>query len=126
VPEYLFISRRHRQQSSKIRPVRFTQPRFRLIDRHGDLPPLEWWDPAKARSISFPEYRELREYCLSIYRAPLGARRKLRCYSMLLPWIKTRRKRLWRDLIIAADQALYNIQSAKTTTARFPSGGEAS
>ena len=128
VPEYLFISRRHRQQSSKTRPVRLAQPRFRLTNRQAQLgnPPLEWWDPAKARTISFPEFRELREYSLSIYRAPLGARRKLRCYSMLLPWIKTRRKRLWRDLIIAADQALYNVQFAKTSTARFPSGGEAS
>jgi glycosyltransferase involved in cell wall biosynthesis len=127
VPEYLFISRRHSQQSSKTRPVRLTQPRFRLTNRQGQLgnPPLEWWDPAKARTISFPEFRELLEYFLSIYRAPLGAGQKLRCYSMLLPWIKTRRKRLWRDLIIAADQVLYNIQSAKTTTARFPSGGEA-
>lgn len=123
VPEYLFISRRHRQQSSKSRPVRFAQPRFRLINRHGVLPPLEWWDPAKARTISFPEFRELREYFLSIYRAPLDAGRKIRCYSMLLSWTKTRRKRLWRDLIIAADQALYNVQFPKTSSARFLSGG---
>jgi glycosyltransferase involved in cell wall biosynthesis len=123
VPEDLFISRRHSQQSSKTRPVRLTEPRFRLTNRQGQLgnPPLEWWDPAKARTISFPEFRELLEYFLSIYRAPLGVGQKLFCYSMLLPWINTRRKRLWRDLIIAADQVLYNIQSAKTTTARFPS-----
>ena len=121
VPEYLFISRRHSRQSSKARPVRLTQPRFRLTNRLGHLgnPPLEWWDPAKARTISFPEFRELLEYFLSIYRAPLGAGQKLRCYSLLLPWIKTRRKRLRRDLIIAADQMLYNIQFPKTTTARI-------
>jgi len=128
VPQYLFISRRHSQQSSKTRPVRLNQPRFRLTNRQGQLgnPPLEWWDPAKARTVSFPEFRELLEYFLSIYRASLGVGQKIRCYSMLLPWIKTRRKRLWRDLIIAADQVIYNIQSARTTTARFPSGGEAS
>src|SRR5262249_4241223 len=127
-PEHLFISRRHSQQSSKTRPVRLTRPRFRFTNRQSQLgnPPLEWWDPAKARTISFPEFRELLEYFLSIYHAPLGVGQKLRCYFMLLPWIKTRRKRLWRDLIIAADQVLYNIQSAKTTTARFPAGGETS
>jgi glycosyltransferase involved in cell wall biosynthesis len=119
VPEYLFISRRHSQQSSRARPVRLTQPRFRLTNRQAQLsnPPLEWWDPAKARTISFPEYRELLEYFLSIYRAPLGVGQKLRCYAILLPWIKTRRRRLWRDLIIAADQLLYNLQFPKTTTA---------
>ena len=128
VPEYLFISRRHRQQSSRTRPVRLTQPRFRLTNRQAQLsnPPLEWWDPAKTRTVSFPEFRELLEYFLSIYRASLGVGQKLRCYSMLLPWIKIRRKWFLRNLIIAADQVLYNLQFPKTSIARFPSGGEAS
>jgi len=119
VPEHLFISRRHSRQSVKTRPVRLTQPRFRLTNRHGHLPPPEWWDPAKARAISFPQFRELLEYFLSIYRAPLGARQKLRCYSLLLVWIKTRRKRLWKDLIIAVDQLLYNLQFPKTSASRL-------
>jgi glycosyltransferase involved in cell wall biosynthesis len=126
VPEHLFISRHHSGQSVQIPPVRLIQPRFRLINRHGILPCPEWWNPAKAQALTFPEFRQLLEYFLSIYRAPLGAGQKLRCYSLLLPWIKTRRKRLRRDLIIAADQMLYNIQFAKTTAARFPSGGEVS
>ena len=68
-------------------PVRLTQPRFRLTNRRCILPPPEWWDPAKTRALTFPEFRQLLEFFLSIYRAPLGAGQKLRCYSMLLPWI---------------------------------------
>ena len=38
---------------------------------------LEWWDPARTRDLTFPEFRQLLEYFLSIYRAPLGAGQKL-------------------------------------------------
>src|ERR1700747_844992 len=51
VPEYLFISRRHSGQSVETRPVRLRQPRFRLTNHCGVLPPSEWWDPAKTRAL---------------------------------------------------------------------------
>jgi len=113
VPEQLFISRRHIGQSSTILPVRLTQPRFRLTNRHGTLPCSEWWDPGKTRALTFPEFRELFEYFLSIYRAPLGAAQKLRCFFMLWPWIKIHFRWMLKDLIIAADQVLYNLQFRK-------------
>src|SRR5260370_13995928 len=119
VPEHLFISRRHIGQSSTILPVRLAQPRFRLTNRYCTLPCPEWWDPAKPRALTFPEFRQLREYFLSIYRAPLGARQKLRCYFMLLPWIKIHRRWMLKDLLIAADQMLYNLQVPKTTSTDF-------
>jgi tetratricopeptide (TPR) repeat protein/glycosyltransferase involved in cell wall biosynthesis len=120
VPEHLFISRRHSEQSIRTLPVRLKQPRlFRLSNRHCTLPCPEWWDPAKTRAISFPEFRELGEYFLSIYRAPLGVGQKLRCYSMLFPWIKTHFRHMLNDLIIAADQVLYNLQVGKTTLNDF-------
>jgi hypothetical protein len=116
VPEHLFISRQHSGQSSKTLPIRLQQPRrFRLTNRHCTLPCPEWWDPAKIRTISFPEFRELFEHFLSVYRAPLGVGQKLRCYSMLLFWIKIHFKHMLKDLLIAADQVLYNLQVAKTT-----------
>jgi glycosyltransferase involved in cell wall biosynthesis len=111
VPEHLFISRRHIGQSSTILPARLKQPRrFRLTNRHGWLPGPEWWDPSKARALTFPEFRLLLEYYLSIYRAPLRAGQKLRCYLLLLPWIKMHFRSMIKDLVIAADQALYNLQ----------------
>jgi glycosyltransferase involved in cell wall biosynthesis len=120
VPEYLFINRQHSGQSSNTLPIRLQQPRaFRLTNRHCTLPSLDWWDPAKARTISFPEFRKLLEYFWSVYRAPLGAMQKLRCYFILLPWIKMRFKRMLRDLLIAADQVLYNLQFARTASSDF-------
>jgi glycosyltransferase involved in cell wall biosynthesis len=121
VPEYLFISRRHSGQSMATLPVRVNQPRrFRLTNRYSNLPCPEWWDPAKARALTFPEFRRFLEYFLSIYRAPLGAGQKLRCYSMLLPWIRWHFLAMVKDLLIAADQVLYNLQVAKTASSDFP------
>jgi hypothetical protein len=119
VPEYLFISRRHSAQSAQILPVRLTQPRLRLTNRHCILPCPEWWNPAKTGALTFPEFRQLLEHFLSIYRAPLSAGQKLRCYFMLLPWIDIHFRSMLKDLIIAADQALYKLQVAKTTSKGF-------
>ena len=116
VSEHLFISRRHIGQSSTILPVRLTQPRFRLTTRYGDLPCPEWWDPSKTQTVTFPEFRLLREYFLSVHRAPLGPGQKLRCYFLLLPWIKIHFRRMLKDLIIAADQTLYALQVTKKST----------
>jgi glycosyltransferase involved in cell wall biosynthesis len=120
VPEYLFISRRHIGQSSTILPVRVTQPRrFRLTKRYGNLPCPEWWDSTKVRSLTFPEFRRLLEYFLSIYHAPLGVGQKLRCYSLLLPWIRWNSIGMLKDLLIVADQVLYNIQFVRTKSTAF-------
>jgi glycosyltransferase involved in cell wall biosynthesis len=121
IPEHLFVSRHHRGQSIRTLPARLQQPRrFRLTNRHPTLPCPEWWDPSKTRTISFPEFRQLLEYSLSIYRAPLKAGQKLRCCLMLLPWIKIHFRHMLKDLIIAADQVLYNLQVPKTASADFP------
>ena len=111
VPEYLFVSRRHIGQSSTILPVRLRQPRrFRLTNRHSWLPSPEWWDPEKTRALTFPQFRLLLEYFLSIYRAPLGAGQKVRCYFLLLPWIRMNFRSMLKDLVAAADQVLYNLE----------------
>jgi glycosyltransferase involved in cell wall biosynthesis len=118
VPEYLFVSRRHTRQSMATLPARVKQPRrFRITSWYcSSLPSPEWWDPAKARGLTFPEFRLLLEHFLSIFRAPLAAEQKLRCYSALLVWIRWHLKFMLKDLIIAADQVLYSLQTAKTTS----------
>ena len=119
VPEYLFINRRHSGQSGATLPVRVTQPRrFRLTNWYcSSLPCPEWWDPLRSRMLTFPEFRLLLEYFLSISRAPLRAGQKLRCYFMLLSWLKvptemstSHFKQMVKDLVIAADLLLYNLQ----------------
>jgi len=119
VPEHLFINRHHSARSAATLPVRVTQRRFRLTNRYGTLPCPEWWDPAKTRALTFPEFRQLLEYFLSIYRVPLSAGQKLRCYSMLLSWIKIHFRPMLKDLLIAADQVLYNLQVGKTPPTDF-------
>jgi glycosyltransferase involved in cell wall biosynthesis len=121
VPEYLFLSRRHSRQSMATLPVRVRQPRrFRLTNWYcSSLPPPEWWDPAKTRALTFPEFRLLFEHSLSIFRAPLSVGQKLRCYSTLLVWIRWHLKFMLKDLVIAADQVLYNLQVAKTASSDF-------
>jgi glycosyltransferase involved in cell wall biosynthesis len=114
-PEYLFTSRRHETQSSKTLPVRVKQRRFRLTNRFGTLPCPEWWDPQKAKRITFPEWRQLREYFLSIFRAPIGPMRQLRALGLLAPWIVKHFRRMIKDLVVAADQVLYNLQMSRVT-----------
>jgi FkbM family methyltransferase len=122
IPEHLFISRRHGGQSVATLPVRLIHPRFRLTNQPGVLPCPEWWDPAKAGSLTFPEFGILSEYFLSICRSHLSAVQKLRCYAILLLWTKMHFRRMLNDLLIAADQILYNIQSKQEITrARKPS-----
>jgi glycosyltransferase involved in cell wall biosynthesis len=118
IPEPLFISRRHTGQSVERLPVRLITRRFRLTKRYGTLPCTEWWDPAKSRSIRFPEFRQLLEYFLSIYRAPLDTGQKLRCYSSLLSWIEMRYNYMIGDFLIAADQLLYNWQVGQNNITR--------
>jgi glycosyltransferase involved in cell wall biosynthesis len=120
IPEPLFISRQHNSQSSRTLPVRLKRARrFRLTNRYPALPSAEWWDPAKIRSISFPEFRQMFEYFLSIYRSPLSAGQKLRCYPILLVWIKIHFWHILKDLLIAADQVLFNLQVPKVASANL-------
>jgi glycosyltransferase involved in cell wall biosynthesis len=114
IPEPLFISRRHDDNSSKKLPARLRQRRFRLTSRCGALPGLDWWDPTKARAITFPEFRHLLEYFLSIHLVRLNVVQKVHCYRLLLVWTKMHRRKLLNDIVIAADQVLYNLQFPKT------------
>jgi len=109
-PEFLFTNRHHERRSSQTLPVRLKKRRFRLTNRFGTLPCPEWWDPQKARNIQFPEWRQLSEYYQSIVKAPIGIRGRIRTLALLAPWIAKHFRRLMKDILIAADQNLYNWQ----------------
>jgi hypothetical protein len=114
VPEYLFISTRHSGQSVWTFPERTRAKRFRLTRRCGTLPPAEWWDPAKARTLVFPEWNVIKEFVLSISRAPLTSWQRLQCYTLVVRWMSRYRRRMAKDLLVAADQLLFNFQSRHT------------
>jgi glycosyltransferase involved in cell wall biosynthesis len=120
VPEILFISTRHIGQSSKTVPVRIKKRGFRLTSRHGTLPCPEWWDPANVKAINFPEWRQLKEYGGSVRYGDLKPAERLRCYAFLIPWTWRHMRRMIKDLLIAADQVLYRLQSARSAARREP------
>jgi glycosyltransferase involved in cell wall biosynthesis len=119
IPEYLFISTRHSNQSVVTEPTRMKGRRFRLINQPGTLPALEWWDPRKVCKINFPEWNAMRHYFQSIRRSPLTFREKLRAYGLLRQWIWKYHRRIIKDLVIAADQLLFNLQNAKAIRTQF-------
>lgn len=122
VPEILFNSTRHSGQSSKTPPARTKVKGFRLTRRHGTLPCPEWWDPSTAKAISFPEWRQLREYFLSVGYGRLTFGQRLRCYLMLVPWIKKHFRRMAKDVLIAADQVLYRFQMSRAASRELAAG----
>lgn len=117
--DFLFISRRHDKQSSQTVPVRVKKRRIRLTNRHGTLPSPEWWDPQRARSIEFPEWRQLQEYYGSIMRAPVDTKARVTCVLLLGRWIIKHFRRMMKDLLIAADQVLYNFQMSRVPEAEW-------
>jgi glycosyltransferase involved in cell wall biosynthesis len=111
VPEYLFFSRRHSAQSSQIPPMRLKQRRFRLTGRVNGMPPIEWWDPSRRRSLTFPQWRQLREYIRMVGRSDLGVSDRTRCRLVILRWVLKDHRRYVKDLVIAADQLLCNLST---------------
>jgi glycosyltransferase involved in cell wall biosynthesis len=113
IPERLFINTRHSGQSSKTVPTRVKHKGLRLTRRYGTLPSPEWWDPKLKKKLTFPEWRQLKEYTASIHRAPLPLSEKLKAYPLMLLWMKRHFRRMLKDLLIAADQILYNWQNRR-------------
>lgn len=106
VPDRLFFSREHDQRSVRTLPAGISPDRrwLRRIIGVGALPPLEWWDPSKARRINFPEWRLIREYYASVSRAPLSAGEKAACWLEVLHWFASDVPKLGRDLLISAER----------------------
>jgi glycosyltransferase involved in cell wall biosynthesis len=113
VPERLFISTRHDGQSVWTMPARTESKSFRLTRKPGTLPNLEWWDPSRSKAITFPEWNAFRKYCESIRNSPLGTSQKARAYGVMMRWAANYHRRLIGDLVLAADQLLWNWQSSR-------------
>ena len=115
VPEYLFISTHHSGQSQWTFSERSRSKGFRLTRSCGTLPPAEWWDPAKARTLVFPEWKVIKEFVVSVACAPLTPWQQLQCYALVGRWMARYHRRMGRDLLVAADQILFNFQSRHTS-----------
>lgn len=87
IPEPLFLHRLHPQGSVTANPTRH--------DR------AAWFDPRVATKLVFPNWRQLFELMLVIWRAPITTPQRLQSYRVMFTWIKRRRNHLRRDLVWA-------------------------
>ena len=121
VPEPLFLSRAHSNQSMQAQTQRGRLARWIGA---GPLPPAEWWDASKKGKIVFPEWNLLAEYWASIGEVPtLSLADRLRSRLWLGGWVVRNWYKLARDLALAAEHALMhrsNTPSDSSAVGRQP------
>jgi glycosyltransferase involved in cell wall biosynthesis len=113
VPEILFLSRDHPEQSIHTLP-KYMQKKKSLVSRFvgsGQLPPAEWFDPKYTGKITFPEWRLLSEYLSSTKYGWLNFRERSLCLTAV-----ARRQfshgnwaRMARDFILAGDKLMARV-----------------
>ncbi len=111
IDEPLFLSRRHdRQSAGAMRDKRMY---------------AVWFDPANAGRILLPNWRILAEYAKGVAAAPVRRMDKLRCYLTIARETASDRRRLGRDLAVAAKMAWIGRRrpGAKRTEASLLKGG---
>lgn len=123
IPEHLFISTRHGAQAAWTMPERSRARGYRLTRRWGTLPAPAWWDPMKARAVVFPEWNAAREFTRSVADSTLSRQQRLQCYRRIAQWALKYHRRFGRDLLVAADQWLFNLQNRNAPLAEGPAIG---
>jgi glycosyltransferase involved in cell wall biosynthesis len=86
LPDILFYRRAHATQSYKMHPGRHSYQ--------------AWFDPRRAGKITFPHWRLLGEHLFSVARVPLPPGERLRCYLILVWWMRLQWKYLACNLIL--------------------------
>lgn len=86
LPEFLFFYRNHPQQSWRAYPTRQAVQ--------------AWYDPARAKKVTLPHWRLLREHLGSIRRAPLDRNERASCYLCMVWWMRKRWRRLAKNLVL--------------------------
>jgi glycosyltransferase involved in cell wall biosynthesis len=118
IDEFLFLSRRHDQQSIATIPVYMRGQRRKLFGRLAQLPRLGWADTSKERQISFKLWRLIGEYFRAVARSPVSWGVKLWCWSSLSAYSVANLHRLGRDLLVALDQWIQQTAWAERVAAR--------
>jgi glycosyltransferase involved in cell wall biosynthesis len=113
VPEVLFLSRDHPDQSIHTLP-KYMQGKkswLRKIVGHGQLPPAEWFDPKYIGRLTFPEWRLMWEYMTSVKYGWLNTRDRAMCIG----WVLRRQishgnwARMVRDFLLAGDKLMARV-----------------
>jgi hypothetical protein len=106
IPEFLFLSRAHSNQSMQAKTDRGRLSRWIGA---GPLPPAEWWDASKKGKMVFPEWNLLAEYWAAIGEVPtLSLADRIRCRLWIGLWLVRNWYKLARDLALAAEHAVRN------------------
>jgi glycosyltransferase involved in cell wall biosynthesis len=93
VPEWLFFHRDHTQRSVR-----------RLADLHQRV---AWFDPVRRGRLTFPYWRQLKEFILAVHHSRLSWRERLRCYRHLCEWAwKIRRWLRWDIRFVVFDRGI--------------------
>jgi glycosyltransferase involved in cell wall biosynthesis len=92
IPEVLFYSRAHPEQSTALRRNARTF--------------AAWFDPRWKGKIIFPYWRLLNEYIRIVHNAPLRGGERLACYLHVATWTRHRLLHLTRDLSAGVGLAL--------------------
>jgi hypothetical protein len=71
----------------------------------------------QTKSFSFPEWRQLREYTVAAALAPISTVERARAFLLLPRWVVKHFRRMMKDLVIAADQVIYNLQMTRVKAA---------
>jgi glycosyltransferase involved in cell wall biosynthesis len=108
----LFINTKHGGQSSWTISSRSRERKFRLTSRVGRLPAQEWWDPARKKAITLPEWNIFFQYIQSVSRSPLDFLQKIRAVGTLIHWSLRYHRKLLGDFVMASDQILWRLQSS--------------
>ena len=85
VPDYLFLARKHAEQSMYVYGVYDNTQ----IDYNEYA---NWFDPNNKDRLAMPCFRLLREYFRVVHQSPLTPVERLACYKLLLKWSRRR----WR------------------------------
>lgn len=107
VPQVLFLSRDHPNQSIRTLPAHLRKKRSILsrVIGHGQLPPAEWFDPRFIGKITFPEWRIAWEYLTSIRYGDVPLSERATAAGQVLRRQITHKNwaRMARDFLMAAD-----------------------
>lgn len=95
VPENLFLSRRHAEQSEMI---------FQSGKKQKSREYAIWWDPDNADRIVIPRWKTFCEYAKVIRNTPISLGDKAGCYFEILRWLRGCLPTLVRETLAALQQ----------------------
>jgi glycosyltransferase involved in cell wall biosynthesis len=78
------------------------------------------YEPDKPEKLSFPHWWLLGDFLTAIYRAPIGASERLRCYAHMRIWMRRWGRGLLRDLKVAAKRVVYQYGIVRSPSNRKP------